>query len=95
MAKLQQLENQIAVIGQIDFENADDVYRQGLQIIKNNQHWPMLIDLQQLTHGNTLALAVFIQWLRACPGQHQLKLLHVPAKMQGILRASHLEQIAI
>lgn len=93
MAKLVLHKQQIEIIGQIDFVNAAQVYQQGLDLIAQVQHWPVQINLAQLQHGNTLALAVLIQWLRACPDMLSLRLTHVPAKMQGIIQASHLQQL--
>jgi phospholipid transport system transporter-binding protein len=95
MAKLALEQQQIIVIGQIDYENAESVYAQGLALIHQVEHWPIQVNLAQLLNGNTLALAVLIQWLRACPAQAAMQLIHVPEKMQGILRASHLEQLMV
>lgn len=93
MASVIYQEGQFQLSGKIDAENAQHVYQQGLQLIKQNSHFPVFLDLSTLEHGNTLALAVCIQWLRACPDHTGLKLKNVPDKMLGIIRASHLEQL--
>lgn len=86
---------QFELSGRIDYQNAAQVYQQGLQLIKQHQAFPVILDLSGLEQGNTLALAICIQWLRACPDHQGLKLKNVPSKMLGIVRASHLEQVLV
>lgn len=95
VAHLELTKNQLIIAGKIDFENADKLYQQGLNLLKPVHEWPVLIDLSQVEKGNTLLLAIILQWLKHCPDMHSLQLSQVPAKMQGILQASHLEQLLV
>ena len=61
---VQYLNQQLVVSGKIDFENAEQQYQAGLAIIKKQQSFPLVVDLTELEHGSTLALAVLVQWLR-------------------------------
>lgn len=61
---VQYLNQELVVSGKIDFENAEQQYQAGLAIIKKQTSFPLIVDLKQLEHGNTLALAVLVQWLR-------------------------------
>ncbi|GAA5000017.1 hypothetical protein GCM10023206_01310 [Acinetobacter puyangensis] len=85
--------NQLYLNGQVDFDNAQQIYQQGLVQLKQQQSWPIQVNLSNLKHGNTLVLAIFIQWLRASPSMQSLKLTAVPEKMRGIIRASNLQQL--
>lgn len=85
------LENQqLMLVGQIHFANAEQVYQQGLQIIQS-QSLPLVINGEALEHGNTLALAIFVQWIRQVPHTHDLVFKSLTTKMLKILQASHLE----
>ncbi len=64
---VQYLNQQLVVSGKIDFENAEQQYQAGLAIIKKQQSFPLVVDLTELEHGSTLALAVLVQWLRETP----------------------------
>lgn len=86
-------QNQLCIVGRIDFANAQQIYQQGSQLLKQHSDFPIMLDLSGLEQGNTLALAIFIQWLRACPNHDSLKLKNVPNKMLGIIHASHLEHL--
>lgn len=77
------------VSGYINFDNAEQVYRQGVQLLSGLTQKSILLDLSQLQSSNTVGLAVFIQWLRNATIQH-LQLVNVPAKMRDIVSASNL-----
>jgi phospholipid transport system transporter-binding protein len=76
--------------GSIEFDNAADVYEQGLKLLKQQNQWPIYIDLSSLNSSNTIALAVFVQWLRQCSASQPVYLQQVPPKMQAIIQASNL-----
>ncbi|WP_111893579.1 lipid asymmetry maintenance protein MlaB [Acinetobacter sp. MB5] len=82
---------QLYLSGTIDFDNAGQVYQQGLALIRQHQHFPLIVNLTELAHGNTLALAVLVQWLRQTPQQNGLHFQNVPAKMLKIIEACHLD----
>lgn len=85
-------ENQeLHVSGKIDYENAEAVYKDGLKLIQNENDFPMTVNLSQLEHGSTLALAVLVQWLRETPQSQGLSLKSVPEKMMKIIQACHLQ----
>lgn len=85
-------ENQeLHVSGKIDYENAKTVYKDGLKLIQNENNFPMTVNLSQLEHGSTLALAVMVQWLRETPQSQGLSLKSVPEKMMKIIQACHLQ----
>lgn len=85
-------ENQeLHVSGKIDYENAETVYKDGLKLIQNENDFPMTVNLSQLEHGSTLALAVLVQWLRETPQSEGLSLKSVPEKMMKIIQACHLQ----
>lgn len=85
-------ENQeLHVSGKIDYENAETVYKDGLKLIQNENDFPMTVNLSQLEHGSTLALAVLVQWLRETPQSQGLSLKSVPEKMMKIIQACHLQ----
>lgn len=81
---------QCHVSGEINFENAEDVYLNGLRIIEQQQSFPLTIDLSQLQSANTIALAVMVRWLRQTPEAKGLIFSAVPEKMLKIIEASHL-----
>ncbi|MEW7966710.1 STAS domain-containing protein [Acinetobacter baumannii] len=78
---VQYLNQELVVSGKIDFENAEQQYQAGLAIIKKQTSFPLIVDLKQLEHGNTLALAVLVQWLRQTPQKSGLHFKNVPEKM--------------
>ena len=47
--------------------------------------------MSQLEHGSTLALSVFVQWLRQTPDLQGLQFKAVPEKMMKIIQACHLQ----
>ena len=85
------LNQQLVVSGKIDFENAEQQYQAGLAIIKKQQSFPLVVDLTELEHGRTLALAVLVQWLRETPKNTGLHFKNVPEKMLKIIQACHLQ----
>nr|WP_152878638.1 STAS domain-containing protein [Acinetobacter guerrae] len=77
--------------GKIDFENAQTVYQDGLRLIQQHQQFPVVVNLSQLQHGSTLALAVLVQWLRKTPNAQGLHFQDVPEKMMKIIQSCHLQ----
>ncbi len=82
---------QLHVHGQIQFDNAEQYYQQGLNVLQKQQTFPLEVNLSQLQHANTVALAVLIRWLRQTPEANGLTFVAVPEKMLKIIQASHLE----
>lgn len=80
------------VAGFINFDNAEQVYRQGVQLLSGLVKQNVSLDLSQLQSSNTIGLAVFIQWLRNASLQH-VQLVNVPEKMRDIIQASNLLEI--
>lgn len=81
----------LVLAGKVDFDNAEAVYQSGLKLIQQQQHFPLVVDLAQLEHGNTLALAVLIRWLRHTPRAQGLHFQNVPEKMLKIIQSCHLQ----
>ena len=73
-------DQQLCLSGTINFQNAEQVYQQGLALIRQ-QPLPLVVNLAELQHGNTLALAVLVQWLRQKTEQKGLHFQAIPAKM--------------
>ncbi|MBF7684181.1 STAS domain-containing protein [Acinetobacter sp. B5B] len=90
-AEINVVNQNLVIRGQIDFNNAEQVYKQGLAMILKQSSVPVVIDLSALEHGNTLVLAVFIQWLRQMPNVSDLAFKSVPNKMLKIIQSCHLE----
>ncbi|SDC24372.1 STAS domain-containing protein [Acinetobacter boissieri] len=90
-AELNVVNQSLVVKGQIDFTNAEQVYQQGLGAILKQTSFPVVIDLSALEHGNTLVLAVFVQWIRQVPNVNDLVFKSVPKKMLKIIESCHLE----
>lgn len=85
-------ENQeLYISGKISYENAEAVYQEGLKLIQRENSFPMIVNLVDLEHGSTLALAVLVQWLRRTPQAQGLSLKAVPEKMLKIIQACHLQ----
>ena len=82
---------QLVVSGEIDYDNAEEYYQEGLAILQTKIELPAVVDLSQLEHGSTLALAVLVHLLRQTPNSNGLKFKSVPAKMMNIIQACHLE----
>ena len=88
---MQYINQQLIVSKTIDFENAAEVYQAGLTYIQQHKAFPLVVDLAQLENGNTLSLAVLVQWLRQTPESKGLHFKNVPEKMLKIIQASHLQ----
>ena len=82
---------QLCLSGTINFENAAQVYQKGLALIRQQARFPLVVNLEVLQLGNTLALAVLVQWLRQTPEQKGLHFQAVPVKMLKIIEACHLQ----
>ena len=82
---------ELHVSGKIAYENAENYYLNGLKVIQNESNFPITINLSQLEHGSTLALSVFVQWLRHTPNLQGLQFKAVPEKMMKIIQACHLQ----
>ncbi len=91
-AQLSLTDQQIQLKGSINFDNAAQVYEQGLKLLKQQTQWPLIVDLSGLEASNTIALAVFVQWVRQCAAGQNIVLQHTPEKMQAIINASNLQQ---
>lgn len=76
--------NRLIIKGKIDFNNANDVFEQGKSLLKPTS----VVDLMGLEHGNTLVLAILVQWLRLFP---HLTFDHIPEKMTKIIQSCHLD----
>ncbi|WP_445114810.1 STAS domain-containing protein [Acinetobacter sp. WZC-1] len=84
-------DQQLHVSGKIGFDNAENMYQNGLKAIQAEHKFPVTVNLSQLEQGNTLALAVLVQWLRHTPDARGLRLKAVPDKMLKIIQACHLQ----
>ena len=51
-------QQELHVCGKIDYSNAEQYYRKGLQEIQAQAQFPVVVNLSQLEQGSTLALAV-------------------------------------
>lgn len=80
------------VEGRIDLHNAAEVFAAGLPMVQQHAvSAPLTVNLAGLEQGNTLALAVLLQWLRQTPKAQGLVFQAVPAKMLKIIQACHLQ----
>ncbi|WP_283773911.1 STAS domain-containing protein [Acinetobacter amyesii] len=79
------------VSGKIHYNNAELYYQDGLKLIQQQQAFPLVVNLAELEHGSTLALAVLVRWLRQTPKAQGLQFKAVPEKMMKIIQACHLE----
>ena len=85
----------LKVSGKIDYETAERVYHDGILALKSVRNWPIVIDLVNAEQGNTLLLAIILQWLKQCPSIDSIKIGQMPPKMKGIIEASHLEHLVV
>jgi phospholipid transport system transporter-binding protein len=83
-------DQQCHVSGEINFENAQQVYLAGLALIEKQKSFPVTVNLAGLKSANTIALAVLVRWLRQTPEAKGLIFSAVPEKMLKIIDASHL-----
>ncbi|MBF4454755.1 STAS domain-containing protein [Acinetobacter sp. SK-43] len=88
---IQYIDQQLIVSKTIDFQNAEQVYQAGLKHIQQHQNFPLVVDLGQLEQGNTLSLAVLVQWLRQTPENKGLHFKNVSEKMLKVIQACHLQ----
>jgi len=88
---IQYIDQQLVVPKTIDFENAEQVYQSGLAYIQQHQSFPLVVDLAQLENGNTLSLAVLVQWLRKTPENKGLHFKNVSEELLKIIQACHLQ----
>ena len=88
---IQYIDRQLVVPKTIDFENAEQVYQSGLAFIQQHQSFPLVVDLAQLENGNTLSLAVLVQWLRQTPENKGLHFKNVSEELLKIIQACHLQ----
>lgn len=88
---IQYIDQQLVVCKTINFENAEQIYQIGLKHIQQHKVFPLVVDLAQLENGNTLSLAVLVQWLRQTPENKGLHFKNVSEKMLKIIQASHLQ----
>lgn len=88
-----QIKDQVIYLsGYINFDNAQQVYEQGIPLVKKLLgSSAVALDLSGLTSSNTISLAVFVQWLRLSLPQCAIRLINVPHKMMDIIRASSLQ----
>jgi len=82
---------ELIVSGEINFDNAETVYLNGLRAIQIHQKFPIVVNLSRLEGANTLALAVLVRWLRQTPEAKGLLFKAVPEKMAKIIQSCHLE----
>ena len=83
--------NVMKLSGDINFDNATEVYQQGLALLEQQSSWPLAVDLSALRSSNTITLAIFVQWVRQCKAGQKIVLQHTPEKMQAIITASNLQ----
>ncbi len=84
-------QQELWVSGKIDYDNAEQYYQEGLTQIRNQNQFPLVVNLAELEQGSTLALAVLVRWLRQTPDTQALKFKAVPDKMLKIIQSCHLE----
>ena len=85
-------QQEMHIRGEIHFNNAEAVYAQGLSMIQAQKNFPVVLNLAELPYSNTVALAVFIRWLRQTPESKGLVFKSVPEKMMKIIQSCHLTQ---
>ena len=77
---IQYIDQQLVVSKTINFVNAEEIYQAGLKHIQQHKSFPLVVDLGQLEQGNTLSLAVLVQWLRQTPESKGLYFKNVSEK---------------
>ncbi|ENV42936.1 MULTISPECIES: STAS domain-containing protein [Acinetobacter] len=82
---------ELHVVGKIDYNNAQQYYEQGLREIQSQTVFPIVVNLAELESGSTLALAILVRWLRQTPQAKGLQFKAVPAKVMKIIQSCHLE----
>ena len=84
-------DQEVVITGKIAFDNAEQLYKEGLKLIQNSKQFPMIFNLSGLENGSTLALAVLVRWLRQAPDISSIQFKDVPDKMLKIIQSCHLE----
>lgn len=84
-------QQELWVSGKIDYDNAEQYYQNGLSQIRQQNQFPLVVNLAELEQGSTLALAVLVRWLRQMPDAQSLHFKAVPEKMFKIIQSCHLE----
>ena len=79
----------LSLLGDIHFDNAEQVYQDGLRLLRQASVSTVYLDLSGFNTSNTISLAVFVQWIRAL-GNVRLKLVNIPEKMRDIIQAYNL-----
>ena len=83
---IQYIDQQLVVSKTINFVNAEEIYQAGLKHIQQHKTFPLVVE-----QGNTLSLAVLVQWLRQTPESKGLHFKNVSEKMLKIIQACHLQ----
>lgn len=86
-------EQTLQLRGVVDFNNAEAIYQQGLTWLKQQSAAQLRFDLSGLQSGNTVTLAVLMQWLRQLNRTQQVQITHAPSQLQAIMHASSLDRL--
>lgn len=86
-------EQTLQLRGVVDFNNAEAVYQQGLTWLKQQSAAQLRFDLSGLQSGNTITLAVLMQWLRQLKPTQHAHIEHAPSQLQAIMHASSLDRL--
>ena len=77
----------IAVAGQVDFNNAPQLCKQGEQLIAASKDSNLKIDFSGLTSANSVLLAVLCAWLRSANlGNINLKFSGFDKRMRDLFK---------
>lgn len=79
--------------GIVDFHNAAAIYQQGLTWIQQQSAAQLSFDLSGLQSGNTVTLAVLMQWLRQLKSTQQASIRNAPSQLRAIMHASSLDRL--
>ncbi len=78
----QAADDSVKLIGQLTFDNAKSVYRQGKSLLSRNVR---TFDLAELTHSDSSGLAVLLAWQQDAENlQIDLEYQHIPKQMQAM-----------
>lgn len=86
-------EHTLQLRGVVDFNNAETIYQQGLTWLKQQSAAQLRFDLSGLQSGNTVTLAVLMQWLRQLNRTQQVQITNAPSQLQAIMHASSLDRL--
>lgn len=79
--------------GAVHFENAEAVLLQGRTLMATLSG-PLIIDMSDLQDGNSVLVAVLLQWARdAIRERRDLHIAHMPDKLRAIIRVSGLREV--